>query len=164
MGQVSGADVFQRDFGIGDVEICPCILRDFESGDNRVGKVVLLDVVAVEIRAFDVIQRTVQEFKGFCRMVRSRGEAIDVLADRKEVGIPSCQLGESEVRPVGLRLQGHVPSVVVELPDEAGVFHKGFRGCELRGVIGSPVTTCTAESRKARGGREAGATEGKDAF
>ncbi len=163
MGQVSGADVFQRDLGIRDVEICACILWNFESGNDRVGEVVLLSVVAVEIHAFDVIQGTVQEFEGFCRMVRSRGEAIDVLADRKEVGLPSCQLGESEVRPVGLRLQGHVPSVAIELPDEAGVFRKGFRGCELRGVIGSPVATCAAEGRKARGGREAGATEGEDA-
>jgi hypothetical protein len=47
-----------------------------ERGDNGIGEVVALDVVAEEARAFDVVERAVEEFELFGWVVGSWGEAL----------------------------------------------------------------------------------------
>lgn len=74
-----------------------------------------------------------------------------ILAQRQEPLPPLLrQLRQRKVRRIRLRLQRHMPSIVVKLPHQRGIHAKCFRGSELRCIMGSPETTRTTEGGEAR--------------
>lgn len=65
---------------------------------------------------------------------------------------------------VRLGAQSHVPSVVVEMPDQARILPEGLWCGELDSGMASPDSASAAECRQARSSGEASSTQCEDSI
>lgn len=140
---------------------------DGEGGDNGVRVVVFFHVGAEEVGAFDVEEGAVQEFELRGGVLGAGGEAwdgqvstyiyiysyikigkeacsltIDILAQCYEAWLPPRQFSQGVVGGVGSCFEGHVASVAVKLPDQAGVSLKGLWRRQFRCIVCPPQSAC----------------------
>ena len=73
-------------------------------------------------------------------------EVVDVLgAEEQAVRQPLLQIGEREMRGIGLGGGRDAPAHGVEVPDQCGILCPGIRGCDLFDAIIAPQATHPAK-------------------